>query len=364
MRRIHLSFAALAIFAAAAQAAAPQYVIQISVDGLGSSYLQTLLDANRVPNFKRLITEGSSTLNARNDYDLTVTLPNHTTMVTGRGVHGVASNGHKWTSNSDPAVNQTIHSVKGSYVASVYDVAHDNGLRTAMYATKTKFSLFDTSYNATNGAMDVTGPDNTRDKLDRYYQNASSTSITNMFVSEMNANPFNFAFLHYSDGDNVGHSSGWGTTAYMDAIVAVDGQIGAVLSMIENNTLLNGNTAIILTADHGGYLKDHSTASDARNYTIPFMVWGGDAAAGSDLYALNPGVRLDPLTGRPTYSAILQPIRNGDGANLALDMLALGAIPGSTINASQDLVVPEPASIALLAAGCVALLRRSRRKAA
>jgi hypothetical protein len=32
-------------------------------------------------NFKRLKNEGSSTFNARADYDYTITLPNHTTMV-------------------------------------------------------------------------------------------------------------------------------------------------------------------------------------------------------------------------------------------------------------------------------------------
>ena len=32
--------------------AATQYVIAISVDGLGSSYLQALIDSNEAPNFR------------------------------------------------------------------------------------------------------------------------------------------------------------------------------------------------------------------------------------------------------------------------------------------------------------------------
>ena len=154
------------LFACASAKAGPQYVICISVDGLGSSYLQSLIDANEAPNFRRFQTEGAGTNNARDDCDFTVTLPNHVTMITGRGVLGPT--GHGWTDNGDPAGCASLHSNKGSYVASVFDVAHDNGLRTGLYVTKTKLSLFDTSYNATNGAIDTTGADNGRDKIDVY----------------------------------------------------------------------------------------------------------------------------------------------------------------------------------------------------
>ena len=73
----------LFLFAAApaALAANPQYVISISVDGLGSSYLQNLLNLSQVPNFQRLQTQGAFTMNARNDYNYTVTLPNHVTVI-------------------------------------------------------------------------------------------------------------------------------------------------------------------------------------------------------------------------------------------------------------------------------------------
>jgi hypothetical protein len=52
-----------------AAVAAPQYVIEITVDGLGSPYLQSLVAAGQLPNFQRLETEGAWTLNARCDYD-------------------------------------------------------------------------------------------------------------------------------------------------------------------------------------------------------------------------------------------------------------------------------------------------------
>ncbi|MFA6134054.1 MAG: alkaline phosphatase family protein [Phycisphaerae bacterium] len=334
------------------------YVIQISVDGLGSSYLKALNDANSVPNFSRLMTEGTWTLNARDDYSSTVTLPNHVTMITSRSVEGVT--GHNWTSNSNPAPGETIHGNKGSYVASVFDVAHDNGLRTGLYAGKGKFSLFDASYNADQGAADGNGTDFGRDKLDTYVCNGNSSTLTSSFLSSMSTSPFNYSFVHFTDGDSHGHATGWGSTYYNDAIKTIDGYLGSILNLVETNETLRGKTAIILTADHGGTGYDHSGATNALNYTIPFMVWGPPVLAGSDLYSLNMGTRLDPGTGRPAYGGSPQPIRNGDGANLALELLGLEAIPDSGINPLQDLEIPEPATLFLLALGGLAVLRRRR----
>ena len=46
----------------------------------------------------------------------------------------------------------------------------------------------------------------------------------------------------------------------------------------------------------------------------------------------------DPGTSRPSYAG-RQPVRNGDVANLAASLLGLDAVPGSGIDAEQDLTV-------------------------
>jgi len=343
---------------------AVDHVIVISVDGMGSVYVEPLLAnglANELTTFKRFQSEGAGTLNARNDADFAVTLPNHVTMMTSRGVNGTA--GHNWTSNGDPAPTDTLASNKGSYVASGFDVAHDNGLRTGIWAGKSKFSLFQQSYSAANGGLDITGPDNGRDKIDydKVVGGISAAALTADFTNQMTVSPFNFVFLHYQDPDATGHSSGWSAnpvSAFAATLKAVDIQIGKIMQIVENSPTLKGKTAIILTADHGGHSTTHGDTTNPLDYTIPFYVWGPGVIARGDLYALNPTSRTEPgASVNPPYTGG-QPVRNGEAANVSLKLLGLPPVPGSTIGQAQDLtlsVTPPPDFALMSATGPAAL---------
>ncbi len=316
-----------------------EYVVAVSVDGLGSGYMQALVDAGKLPHFKLLEMQAAGTTNARNDYDITVTLPNHATMLTSRPIKG--ANGHGWTSNTDPARGVTIHSNKGAYVASVFDVAHDHGKRTGLWATKSKFSLFQTSYDAVHGAPATTGIDQGRSKLDVFVCDNQSPALTANFVRSMTANPCQFALVHFTETDNTGHGSGWGSEAYNTSLITLDGCLGQIMDLISTNPALKGRTDLIVTADHGGKNKNHSQADEPAIYTIPFFVWGAGVTHG-DLYAWNSGTRHDPAGARPTYDGALQPVRSGEVGNLALHLLGLGPIPGSSLNVKQDLQICQP----------------------
>ena len=329
----------------AASASAAEHVLHISVDGLRPDLLQTLIDGGQAPNFKRFQTEGAWTTNARTDYTHTITLPNHTSMVTGRPVSqptGMANTVHHgWTLNTDPAPTATLHNsgnIKAPYKASTWDVAHDAGLKTALYASKSKFIIYEQSYNAASGAAHANG----KDKIDVTRIDESSTVMQNLLLADLVANRPNYSFIHYADADDAGHSTGWGTTAWNNAVKKIDGFLGQLFTLVQTDEVLAGRTAIVLSADHGGNGTGHGTATQATNYTIPFFAWGVGVAPG-DIYAMNSAVRTNPGTSRPNYNAAAQPIRNGDGGNLALSLLGLGPIPGSLINASQNLRVAMPA---------------------
>lgn len=334
------------------------HVIHISVDGLRPDAI-TALGPSNLPNFYRLRTQGAFTDEARSDYDYTVTLPNHTTQLTGREVLGPT--GHNWTDNSDPEPEQTLASNKGSYIAGVFDVTHDNGLSTGEYASKSKFSLFATSWDAINGAPDVIGPDNGNNKIDAYVNDSDTAELVNTFTADMSNQPLNYAFVHLRDPDAAGHSYGWDITPgseYSDAVKTMDDRLGTIFALIDGDPQLTGRTAIILTADHGGSGYGHSDPELAEDYTVPFYVWGPGVMPGADLYALNPASRLNPGTGRPDYSAPLQPIRNGEAANVALKLLGLGPVPGSTIDSAQDLAltIPSPGDFRVIFIGTNAAL--------
>ena len=313
MKRLIIGF--LLLVAGFVQAS--EYVIAVSVDGMGAVYMQRLLDAGQLPHFRQIETEGACTGNARADYDNTVTLPNHTTMLTSRPVK--AAGGHMWTSNTDPAAGMTIHTNAGQYIASVFDVARTNGRRTGLWSTKTKFSLFAISYHP-----------------DVFCHEKDSATLTTNFLAVMQSQPCHFAFVHFGGTDAAGHATEWGSDRYSSELVMVDDCLGRMMALMTSNPVLKGKTTLIVTADHGGKGNNHADSAEPLDYTIPFLTWGVGVTAG-DLYAMNPATRRAPGTGRPDYAAKPQPIRNGDVGNLALSLLGWNAIPGSRINVRQDL---------------------------
>jgi len=316
---------------AGAEGDAYPFVIHVSVDGLRGDAVQSI-GPRALPHFYRLRIEGAFTDNARTDFDYTITLPNHTCELTGRPVLG--PDGHGVSVNSDTGV--TIDSIHGSYVAGAFDVAHDAGLTTGMYSSKSKFALFDRSWNEANGGEDTTGVDDGRDKIDVHVYQASTAALIDSFVARMTAAPQRYAFIHLVDPDAVGHASGWESAAYLGSIVKVDSLLGRILGLIDSDERLADRTFIVLTADHGGTLTDHGDASNPVNYTVPLYVWGPAIPAGADLYRLNAAVRAEPGIGRPPTAASPPPIRNGEAANLSLDLLGLPAVPGSFLDAAQD----------------------------
>ncbi|MBA3252465.1 MAG: alkaline phosphatase family protein [Geodermatophilaceae bacterium] len=330
-------FDATATWAAAGCTAGPppepgvvRHVVLVSVDGLNPQAITQLGPAG-APTFYRLMSEGVSTLNARTTYEATQTLPNHTSMVTGRPV--TATGGHRVTFNEDNG--STVHLSAGEYCAGVFDLVHDTGGDTALYTGKAKFDFLDRSWNATNGAVDVVGPDDGRDKIDTYLR-TDDQATTDALVAALGSDPAEFSMMHYPGPDGVGHGQGFMSAPYVAEVGATDALIGQLLDAVAGDPELAASTVVVVTSDHGGLGMSHADATQAVNYTVPLFAWGAGVAAGADLYTRNPD-RADPATGRPDYSAPIQPIRNAEVGNLIAELLGFGPIPGSRINLNQSL---------------------------
>lgn len=305
-----------------AERAAPaeRVVVVISIDAFNPAALARL-GPSRTPHIHALIEEGTSTLNARTEHELTNTLPNHTGMVTGRRVDA-SKGGHGVTWNDDRRRPRTVHAAAGHRVESVFTVVDDAGLSAGYFASKTKFSLWDRTWRSATDTQRII-EDN----------DALVTAFRRDLVRESRA----FRFLHLSESDSVGHEEGFMSPAYLRAIRRADARVGIIVDTIRRDPELAARTTLILTADHGGAGADHGVPTELANYRVPFVVWGAEVAPGTDLYDLNPDY-LDPGRARKGYFDT-QPVRNGDVANLALDLLDLPSVPGSEHDVAQDLDV-------------------------
>lgn len=327
-----------------------QHVILISVDGLRpEALLPPLVDLH--PALKQF-TQGAWTAQARCDPDISVTLPNHADMITGRLAAG--EQGHGWVGNIDPpsrAMGGTLHAKREKYISSIFDVAHDEGLQTALIAGKWKFALFEQSYGVDVGAVDAVAPDYGKDKVDCFIcahhpMEETLQEITFLHSAEGNQKR-SFSFIHFGAPDAAGHGTGWDLTdgsPYRQSLLVIDKAIGEIISAINQSPTLHGRVAIILTADHGGGMPfiSHIDPEASINFTIPFCVWGPAYQSPVDLYSINMNCRHQPAASERFTVGALPPIRNSDAPNACLMLLGLPAIPESTVNATQDLRLTKP----------------------
>jgi hypothetical protein len=315
-----------------------KYAIVVSVDGLAPRFLEALLRQGKTPTFAALQKSGAWTHNARTDKTFTITLPNHTSMITGLPVSSSpgfdAYRAHRYTDNGDPLPGATLHSLRGNehpYTSSMFDVAHDHGLSTAMYASKTKFAIYSQTYNDA-GAADTIGVDNGHRKIDTVVIKSDVVALTSAFVAQLKTAPPNLTFLHFGTPDAMGHRVGWGSPAYFAAVQQVDALLGHILKTIQESEQLANRTALVITADHGGVGNHHDEITDIRNFQIPFYVLapGVRSADAYDVFE----ARSAPGSINPEYNAPQQPLRNGDAGNVAVYLLGLPQIPDSVIQSA------------------------------
>lgn len=316
---------------------AVQHVVVLSVDGLAPRYLDQLVAQGKAPTFAELQRTSAWTHNARTDKTYTITLPNHTSMLTGLPVSPTRKYGphyaHRWLSNGDPASGETLHQRRvpdGSYTASMFDVAHNHGLSTAMFASKSKFSIYAQTYNDAGGP-DTVGEDNGRKKIDVVVIDGDVTRLVDTFVALLRTKPPALSFVHLNQPDGAGHSIGWGTPEYLTAVQHMDAELGKLITALQTPPLA-GNAALILTADHGGVDVHHGNRNDRRNFQIPFYVFAPGVAPG-DAYRVFEH-RFAPGNDNPPFEAEQQPLRNGDAGNLAVFLLGLPPIPHSVIHSA------------------------------
>jgi predicted AlkP superfamily pyrophosphatase or phosphodiesterase len=265
MRRLFLPFCLLliVIFAPICRGQATQpdrpipgikHVLIISVDGLRPD-LALRADT---PNIHALLDSSSFTFWARTTAE-SVTLPSHTSMLTGVVPikHGI-----QW--NSDLPL---IHPVYPNF-PTLFELAHKGGYTTAMAAGKAKFINL-----AKPGTLDW-----------QYIPDVSKSEdpdVTEHALEMIHDHHPDVLFVHLPSVDNVGHAKGWSSPEQMAAIHKADACIGQILVALDEEKLRD-STFIIITSDHGGAGRSHGP-DDARSRHIPWIVSGPGIRKGLDL---------------------------------------------------------------------------------
>lgn len=247
------TFAGPTIAPATQPSAAPRVLI-ISIDGCRPDML---LRAN-TPVVHQLMRAGCFSFWARTT-PLAITLPSHTSMMT-----GVIPRKHEVEWNKDLPLAHPVYPM----FPTLFEVAHSHGYTTAMAAGKSKFSTL-----AKPGT------------LDWQYIPASEKSddddVVDHAVAMIREHQPQVLFVHLPSTDNVGHAKGWGTDEQLETIERADQNIGRVLNALDF-TGLRRNTFIIVTADHGGAGRTH-LPDDARARHIPWIAVGPNVRRNVDL---------------------------------------------------------------------------------
>jgi predicted AlkP superfamily pyrophosphatase or phosphodiesterase len=192
------------------------------------------------------------------------TLPSHTSMLT-----GVDADGHGITWNSDQT-DEHGH----VDVPTILSLAHQAGLRTAAFFSKTKFHHLEVP----NSLDHVRSPDGGL-LTGRFTWNHTVDMVEEYL--ESGADAPNLMFVHIGEPDYAGHIFGWMSGIYGLAVKQADRAVAEIIDEA-NDRFGAGNYTLIVTADHGGHGRDHGSA-DPRDTTIPWIVWGKGVQAGASL---------------------------------------------------------------------------------
>ena len=265
--RLWLSAAVLLICALVAVACAPHYVrsapldiarliapgpaltknvVLVSIDGLRPD----AIDRFAAPTLQRLMREGSYSLTARTILP-SKTLPSHTSMLSGEPPddHGVLWN------NVTAAEKDVLE------FPTIFSVARQHGYRTAAFFSKAKFTPLQRP-----GTLDYSQAPG------GWWGRWSSQRTVDDVVTHLGSAQPNVLFVHLTDPDRAGHSSGWMSEAYGRAVRATDDALGALMSAADD-AYGEGNYSMIVTADHGGHDYGHGS-DDERDVRIPWIAWG------------------------------------------------------------------------------------------
>lgn len=231
-----------------------------------------LIQKSDLPVFHDMAVKGARTWDA---YTIvpSVTLPSHVSMLTGVGIqkHQITWNGHE--PDRGPLK-----------VPTVFSLAKERGLVTAMYVGKEKLRLIELPDSVDAFAWPQPEDD--------------ARAVAAAFAGQVGELKPNVCFIHFRDPDTIGHKHGAYSPEKVQALKDCDEALGTIREAIARAGILD-ESVIILTADHGGHdtrnregetVGTHGSP-DSEDVRIPWVAWGKSVKA--DYAITAPVVQYD-----------------------------------------------------------------------
>lgn len=229
------------------------------------------IEKAQMPLFKEMAAQGAHTWEAYTVVP-SLTLPSHTSMLTGVGVqkHQILWNDYQ------PAKGLVT-------VPTVFSLAKEKGMSTAMFVAKEKFR-----HLLLPGSVDVfvCPEDNT------------AAGVAKAFAENVGKLKPALCFVHFGDPDVKGHEFGMDSPEKMKAFADTDAALKVLRDTVAEAGIAD-SSVFILTADHGGHdIKDSNGITrgthglpDTCDVVIPWVAWGKGVKAGFTISA--PVVQYD-----------------------------------------------------------------------
>ena len=243
----------LGLFCPAAATAAPRvkHVFIISFDQGNPDLIQK----SDMPTFHQMAAEGARTWSAYTVVP-SVTLPAHTSMLT-----GVGPQAHQVLWNDYIPSNGLVK------IPTIFSLAKEHGLVTAMFVGKEKFKHLDLP-----GSLDAfVWPQPESD----------ARAVAKAFAAQVAQLKPNLCFIHFADPDTTGHKYGANSPEKMQALADCDAALKTIKDAIAAAGMTD-SSVIILTADHGSHdiknkdgkmVGTHGNA-ESSDVLIPWVAWG------------------------------------------------------------------------------------------
>jgi arylsulfatase A-like enzyme len=152
-------------------------------------------------------------------------------------------------------------------VPTIFGVARGYGYRTAAFFSKSKFHPLQRP-----GTLDYSQAPG------GWFGRWSGARTAADVEAHLQSSSPNVLFVHLADPDRAGHTAGWMTREYGQAVWDADAAVNRILAAADR-AFGAGQYSVIVTADHGGHGHNHGS-DDPRDVTIPWIAWGKGVKAG------------------------------------------------------------------------------------